>query len=263
MATQRSILEYLTERNPDIDNRQPANKRNTTRADYFIPKQLIEWTEFRFETLQMVYGGQLMKSAREKGVTLPDYPFLVPDVDCVVNCEPATVHILTKWNHGIVTAALNAVRDTFHPCRLAQDSTSDKALKAQLLDDGLIEYVSIPWGNNSGGNPEEYNNMTVNLGLWFIHVLAGNHHRVQWDYPALEKETLLTEPHVATLEPVTPTKKYSTESPPRRKKRLRVFDRCSSPAKRRRTSFSPSDHDSSSESSTGSTEQSSASDTEP
>lgn len=116
MATQRSILEYLTERNPDIDNRQPANKRNTTRADYFIPKQLIEWTEFRFETLQMVYGGQLMKSAREKGVTLPDYPFLVPDVDCVVNCEPATVHILTKWNHGIVTAALNAVRDTFHPC---------------------------------------------------------------------------------------------------------------------------------------------------
>ncbi|KAI1854063.1 hypothetical protein JX265_003613 [Neoarthrinium moseri] len=409
MAIQKSLLEYLTAKNPDIDNREPADKKNTSRNSYFVPKQLIEWTEFSFQTLQAVYEGQLIEKAREKDTPLPDYPFCVPDVDCVVDCEPATVHIMTKWNHGIVTPALDAVRDTFHPCMwiprpmkkdikkgngtkgkksnsnavsrrlkgadggamsswpsheattgemLPKDyktytkwdsrnainqkmlhkdgtwrrgmskknnampirqvytycvnfgcrygcilstgeafifrirpraptnnlspegSSSDQIIRQQLIKDGLLEYVSIPWDNNNGGNPEDYKSLTVNLGLWFIHVLAGNHYRVGWEYPPLENEALLTKPPAATAEPVTPASEPRIQPRQSSKKRSRFFNNVSTPTKRRRSerlkdspgysvSFSTelpfqieSDHDSSNESTTDDTEQSSASDTE-
>ena len=33
----------------------------------------------------------------------------------------------------------------------------------------------------------------VNLALWFLHILAGNHHEVAWEYEALKSETLSRE----------------------------------------------------------------------
>lgn len=53
-----------------------------------------------------------------------------------------------------------------------------------------MEYVSIPWDNYRQGNPDDYGALTVNLALWFIHILAGNAHEVDWSYPDLQDEKL-------------------------------------------------------------------------
>lgn len=63
----------------------------------------------------------------------------------------------------------------------------DKALKTK----GLMEYVSIPWENHSSGDLDNYRELTVNLALWFVHVLAGNSHQVDWKYCLLQNERVI------------------------------------------------------------------------
>jgi hypothetical protein len=53
-----------------------------------------------------------------------------------------------------------------------------------------MEYVSIPWENYRKGNSDDYSALTVNLALWFVHILAGNAHEVNWSYPPLGNEQL-------------------------------------------------------------------------
>ncbi|KAK4032189.1 hypothetical protein C8A01DRAFT_20707 [Parachaetomium inaequale] len=62
-----------------------------------------------------------------------------------------------------------------------------KALKKALATNGLMEYVSIPWEKPGPDG------LTMNLALWFVHVLAGNGHAVDWDYEDLKSATLATE----------------------------------------------------------------------
>ena len=56
-----------------------------------------------------------------------------------------------------------------------------------------MEYVSIPWDRYRQGNPDNYSALTVNLALWFVHILAGNAHETGWNYPLLIDEKLTTE----------------------------------------------------------------------
>lgn len=51
-----------------------------------------------------------------------------------------------------------------------------------------MEYVSIPWASHRSGHSDEYETLTANLALWFIHVLAGNRHEVDWKYGPLKDE---------------------------------------------------------------------------
>ena len=55
-----------------------------------------------------------------------------------------------------------------------------------------MEYVSIPWENHRRGKHEDYDALTVNLALWFVHILAGNAHEIDWNYPDLLEEKLIT-----------------------------------------------------------------------
>ncbi|KAI1360579.1 hypothetical protein F5Y08DRAFT_348683 [Xylaria arbuscula] len=54
---------------------------------------------------------------------------------------------------------------------------------------GLMEYVSIPWRHGTDEN--DYKKLTVNLALWVLHVLAGNHYQTLDDYPDLHTEQLV------------------------------------------------------------------------
>jgi hypothetical protein len=113
--TAESIFEMLTARNPDVEYPTPSSQTVSSRPGWFRPKQLKLWCEFSFQTLDAIYGGSLMHEARQKGCRLPFYPYLKSDVDCVVDDEPTTLHLLTKWNHTIVTASLDLV-EKFRPC---------------------------------------------------------------------------------------------------------------------------------------------------
>lgn len=45
-----------------------------------------------------------------------------------------------------------------------------------------MEYTSIPWTNQARAGEKHPSEWTVNLALWFMHILAGNNFRVGWDY---------------------------------------------------------------------------------
>lgn len=65
-----------------------------------------------------------------------------------------------------------------------------KALRQRLVADGLLEYVSIPWGNHHQGDLSKYRTLTVNLALWFVHILAGKNYQSDWIYEDLKDESL-------------------------------------------------------------------------
>lgn len=67
-------------------------------------------------------------------------------------------------------------------------------LRQRLIRNGLLEYVSIPWENHHQGDVNKYRDLTINLALWFVHVLAGNNYQVDWNYGLLKDEGLAREP---------------------------------------------------------------------
>ncbi|KAI1039340.1 hypothetical protein LB505_008561 [Fusarium chuoi] len=73
-----------------------------------------------------------------------------------------------------------------------------------------MEYVSIPWENYSQGRRRILDVWTVNLALWFMHVLAGNNFEVDWSYIDLTAETLLVD-HGDELEAASPSTAHSDD----------------------------------------------------
>lgn len=77
--------------------------------------------------------------------------------------------------------------------KTVHDSRNPEVLRAQLSADGMMEYISIPWSNHcppdDTDGPEHW---TVNLALWFVHVLAGNNFEVDWRYDPLRDEDVIT-----------------------------------------------------------------------
>lgn len=71
------------------------------------------------------------------------------------------------------------------------NSQNINLLRNELINNGLMEYVSIPWGNYSQGQRRSLDVWTVNLALWFMHILAGNNFEVEWSYADLTAETLV------------------------------------------------------------------------
>lgn len=54
-----------------------------------------------------------------------------------------------------------------------------------------MEFVSIPWENGCDDRHHSYKQLTVNLALWFTHILAGNHYKLDWKYRKLREEELV------------------------------------------------------------------------
>lgn len=133
----QSIIEFLTAKNPDISPLGAYKKRNTSRHDYHYPRELREWKEFNFETLEAIFGGELLKEANKKRSTLPHYPHIDEIDQSLGSDEPSTRSILAKWNHTIVLASLRQVQDKFHPC-LWRDKLG---MKGTTEADGSVQEV--------------------------------------------------------------------------------------------------------------------------
>lgn len=112
-AQATSLLEFLTTKNPEVDQPELAHKTLTSSPLYYIPKQLKAWDEFNFETLQQIFGGDLIREARRMDRVLP-YPMIIPEADCKVTDERTTTRLLAKWNESIVISALLAVDKKFN-----------------------------------------------------------------------------------------------------------------------------------------------------
>jgi hypothetical protein len=67
-------------------------------------------------------------------------------------------------------------------------------IKKAMRNNGLMEFKVIPWNSHMVGEPEKFQELTVNFALWVLHVLAGNAYRLDWSYQPLVKETLVQGP---------------------------------------------------------------------
>lgn len=63
-----------------------------------------------------------------------------------------------------------------------------------LITNGLMEYVSVPWSRHCQRDVVSPARWTVNLALWFMHVLAGDHSEAGRNYGALKEVGLAVSP---------------------------------------------------------------------
>ncbi|KAI0908728.1 hypothetical protein F4823DRAFT_597492 [Ustulina deusta] len=78
--------------------------------------------------------------------------------------------------------------------RLLDSSKSSINKTEQELNDllcykGVMEYVVVPWGNCR--TKGRYENLTINLTLWVLCILAGQDYRPDWNYKTLLEERLI------------------------------------------------------------------------
>ncbi|KAI9149998.1 kinase-like protein [Paramyrothecium foliicola] len=77
------------------------------------------------------------------------------------------------------------------------DETKNADLQQVLCDQGLMEWVSVPWEIHRRDDIEDFQDLTINFSLWVLHILAGNRHEVDWQYLPLGEETLVQHSCVA------------------------------------------------------------------
>ncbi|KAJ2998143.1 hypothetical protein NUW58_g422 [Xylaria curta] len=64
-----------------------------------------------------------------------------------------------------------------------------KSLSDLLFYYGVMEYVAVPWSNCR--TKGKYENLTINLTLWVLCILAGQDYRPDWNYKTLLEEPLV------------------------------------------------------------------------
>ncbi|RYP52972.1 hypothetical protein DL768_001966 [Monosporascus sp. mg162] len=111
-----SIFEYLTAKNPDLAHENLMDSTLTRDLRWRSPKQVKPWKEFSFPTIEKIFGGRLEKELM-RGERQLDYP--APKInrrrEGTVSGEDTMNVILDRWTAPMVTAALEAVDDVFHP----------------------------------------------------------------------------------------------------------------------------------------------------
>ncbi|CAH0020882.1 unnamed protein product [Clonostachys rhizophaga] len=100
-----------------------------------------------------------------------------------------TYCVQNMCRYGCILTCEEAFIFRVRPIAESPISQRSEPVRAQLAKNGLLEYASIPWEAHFEKMPEACDTWTINLALWFIHVLAGNEAGVNWTYPRLEIET--------------------------------------------------------------------------
>ncbi|RFN47866.1 hypothetical protein FIE12Z_7883 [Fusarium flagelliforme] len=96
------------------------------------------------------------------------------------------------------------------PRNCTQDTSK---LKQELINNGLMEYISIPWDNHSEMDRNSVDVWTVNLALWFVHILAGNNFEASWSYINLADEALVLSQAVQSCTESPSASSISVEDP--------------------------------------------------
>jgi hypothetical protein len=74
-----------------------------------------------------------------------------------------------------------------------------------------MEWVSVPWETHRKSENENFRLLTVNLALWLLHILAGNSYDVDWNYPPLREQHLISHTRPATEHTQQPYSVYFKE----------------------------------------------------
>lgn len=71
--------------------------------------------------------------------------------------------------------------------------SAEDVIKDWMTQHGRLEYKSIRWGvhRNAEQSLDDFRELTVNLSLWVLFILAGNSSYIEWGYKPLEEECLV------------------------------------------------------------------------
>ena len=102
------------------------------------------------------------------------YGYIITDAELVVvRVRPGSVgESQEKDSQSETDTILNKLADDGSP-----------AAKAQRY--GILEYKAIPWTNGAGETQDSVANMTVNLALWWLHIMAAENNAIEDVYPPL------------------------------------------------------------------------------
>lgn len=139
--------------------------------------------------------------------------------------------IQTRSRYGCIITTREVLMVRVRPYKKAlltgvrkdKTATMGDNISASMKACGLMEYKSIPWSSHRGEGESvgDFKTMTMNLAIWFQHVLAGNNHELAWNYSPLIEEVLINnnrrqeqENSGAPLEPSHSRKKGAIKFPP-------------------------------------------------
>lgn len=135
MATQSSaasVLEFLTHRNPTVHHLPPNSLSNTHDVKYYWPREVKKWDQFKdLDVFKSAFRGRLFEAARRTPGKPLHYPYYKDEIDCGIRDEKKTKTLLDKWNHSIVTQALEEVNE-FRPSYWVNDDPIASAKDPEL-----------------------------------------------------------------------------------------------------------------------------------
>lgn len=135
MATRNfatTILEFLTHQNPEVRHLSPNSSTTTRNDSFYWPKETKPWDQFEnFDVFKSAFRGRLYKAAIRKSERKFHYPYYKGEVDLNIRDEKKTRSLVDKWNHTIVTQALEEV-DEFKPSYWANDDPNKSTKKPEM-----------------------------------------------------------------------------------------------------------------------------------
>jgi hypothetical protein len=100
----RSLFEYLTGENAELDCSRCRPGNNSSNLDWFVPRMVIPWEDFNFETFEDIYNG-LLKRVLAHPIGPRRFP-QISEEDCEISCEESCTALILKSNHTVVSGAL-------------------------------------------------------------------------------------------------------------------------------------------------------------
>ena len=102
----QTLRNYLRTPDPTVNGDRCPKGGNTTQSTYDTPREILEWNEFEYDTLNSIYGGRLCDILNETFdlvdfTNIPDFPF------CRYYDEDSFQGLLVKWNWSVVSEALS------------------------------------------------------------------------------------------------------------------------------------------------------------
>ncbi|KAL8739395.1 MAG: hypothetical protein Q9190_007803 [Brigantiaea leucoxantha] len=88
-----------------------------------------------------------------------------------------------RYGYILTEKELVAVRVQPCPDHKPPEDCETKSAAARTGDAGLLEFFAIPWKN---GMQENFDGLTINLTLWYLHMIAAKGSEIDDDYPSLE-----------------------------------------------------------------------------
>ena len=76
---------------------------------------------------------------------------------------------------------------SFSECDEGHDFVLPSPVLRKVEDNGRLEYKAIPWSNAASRDPRRSDNLTVNLALWWLHIMASVSSNIKEQYAPLEE----------------------------------------------------------------------------